>query len=171
MKLSAAQIDPTWSRVMASTHAEWERLSKRAGPFQDELTGFVLGFTHTLGGEAQAVARDCMVACYEIYREQFKAVRPATDTQIMGHWKRCRARMADAEALTDAGAPLQQIYGGSSQPLLFEAVVDAVLGPDQDDLDADDGYAVEDEDFWEVLAVLDTVIAVLNECAQPAPAP
>jgi len=171
MKLSATQIDPTWTRVMTSSRDEWRRLERRCGPFQEELTGFVLGFTHKLGADAQALARDCMVACFEIYREQFRAVRKAEDDRIMAQWKRCRARMADAEALTDAGAPLQQMYGGSPQPLLFEAVVDAVLGPDPENLDAADGYALDDDDFWEVLAVLDTLIAVLDECAQPAPAP
>ena len=156
---------------MRSTHSEWRRLEKRCGPFQEELTGFVLGFTHKLTGEAQSIARDCMVACYEIYREQFANIRKATDDQILAQWKRSRPRIADAEALTDAGAPLQQMYGGSPQPLLFEAVVDALLGPDPDELDADDVEALDDDEFWEVLAVLDTVIAVLDECAQTAPAP
>ena len=171
MKLTASKIDPTWTRVMTSTHDEWRRLERRCGPFQEELTGFVLGFTHKLSGEAQGLARDCMVACFEIYREHFPVIRKASDDQILAQWRRCRPRIADAEALTDAGAPLQQMYGGSPQPLLFEAVVDTLLGPDPDDLDAIDESALDDEEFWEVLAVLDTVIAVLDECAQTAPAP
>lgn len=171
MKLTPAQVATAWNRVMQSSPKEWAKLEARSGPFQDELTGFVLGFTYQLNADAQELARDCMVACYEIYREHFPVIRKATDEQIMAHWQRSRARIADAEALTDAGAPLQQMYGGSPQPVLFEAVIDGLLPPDPDDLDAEDAYALDDEEFWDVLAVLDTVIAVLDECAQTVPAP
>ncbi|MBX3134557.1 MAG: hypothetical protein KF689_14335 [Gemmatimonadaceae bacterium] len=171
MKLTPAQVSATWTRVMRSSPKEWAKLEARSGPFQDELTGFVLGFTHHLGEDAQEVARDCMVACYEIYREHRPGTRPATEDQISAQFERSEKRIADAAALVDAGYPAEQMFHGSPQPHLIAAVFDAVIGKDSDDPGVDDDPALDDDELWDVVAVLDTVIAVLDECAQRAPAP
>ncbi|MBA3855129.1 MAG: hypothetical protein C0503_12005 [Gemmatimonas sp.] len=158
-------------RVMRSSPKEWAKLEARCGPFQDELTGFVLGFTHHLSADAQEVARDCMVACYELYREHRPGTRPATEDQISLQFERSEKRIADAAALVDAGYPAEQMFNGSPQPHLMAAAFGAVIGKDAEDSDEDDDPTLDDDELWDVVTVLDTVISVLDECAQTAPAP
>lgn len=171
MKFTPAQVATTWNRVMRSSPKEWATLEARCGPFQDELTGFVLGFTHHLSDDAQEIARDCMVACYELYREHFASVRAATEDQITEQFERSDRRIADAAALVDAGYPAEQMFNGSPQPHLMAAVFEAVIGRDAEDPEEDDDPTLDDDELWDVVAVLDTVIAVLDGCAQTAPAP
>jgi len=171
MKFTPAQVAATWNRVMRSSPKEWAKLEARCGPFQDELTGFVLGFTHHLSEDAQEIARDCMVACYELYREHVPRTRPATEDQISAQFERSEKRIADAAALVDAGYPAEQMFNGSPQPHLSAAVFAAIIGQDSEDPELEDDPTLDDDELWDVVAVLDTVIAVLDECAQTAPAP
>lgn len=167
MQLSEAQIDPIWRRVMDASIDEWTALEAQCVSFQEHLTVFVMGHAQRLGGDAQVVTQECALACISVYREHLPSLRPATEAQILAQWDRSRARMADAEALVLAGEPPEQILSDSAQPRLLGTVLAAAMGPDPDHVDAGDVISLEDHEFWQVLALFDMVIAVLEECVSP----
>jgi hypothetical protein len=175
-KFTFAQIEGTWNRVMRCDDREFARMARQSGSFQNDLTGFVAGFTLDLPAEVGEHARDMMVALYEIYRDHAASVRSATEAEVNEEWKRSKARIADVEALVAAGNSIDTVLAGHPQPKVLAHVVDMLLERGRDDTDSllnevnQEGPEHTDEEFWHVLAVMHTVVAVLESHATHRPA-
>lgn len=169
--LTGPQISNTWNRVMDCDDREFARLARKSGSFQQELTGFVVAFTHDMRPDVSEHARNMMVALYEIYRDHAVAVRPATEDTVRAQWQRSKARVAEVEALVGAGHSIEAILVGHAQPVLLTLVLGVLMevDPDEEDgLPADpdpERLELDDEEFWHLLAVMHTVVAVLDSHA------
>lgn len=165
------QIQSTWDRVMECDDREFARLARMSGPFQDELSGFVVGATLDLPPEVGEYAREMMVALYEIYREHTVCVRAASEEEVIAQWRDSSARIAETEALVAAGHDVATLLVGHPQPVLLTLILGILMdvdpdhedglwtGPDEDRLD------LEESDFWHLLTVMHTVVAVLHSHA------
>jgi hypothetical protein len=169
LRFSESQVQDVWDRVMTASPKAWRALERESGPFQEELSGFVVGFTFERGPDASELARECMVAIYAVFREYCSEFALVAEASIKAQWKRSKSSMEDFRALADAGEPIGQVLVGSPQPQLLAVVLDALLELDEED--EPESIELDEDEFWHVLAVLDTVITVLDAHAEPAPAP
>jgi hypothetical protein len=169
--LTGPKISDTWNRVMECDDREFARLARKSGPFQQELSGFVVAFTLDLRPEVSEHARAMMVALFEIYREHATSVRPAGEEAVQTQWQRSKAAIADAEALVDAGESIETILVGHPQPTLMTLILGVLMEVDPDEVDEfepgldEDPLDLDDQEFWHLLAVMHTVVAVLDSHA------
>ena len=162
-RFSGDQVSATWERVMLADDRTWRAFERSCGPFQDHLTGMVAAFTLNVRPEVGALARELMVCVYEVYREHGAPVRSASKESVLQQLRRSRARIEEAQVLVDAGESVELLLVGVAQPALYGAVL-AVL---EDPGDEDEFLELSESEFWQSLAVCDTVMAVLGEHAAP----
>jgi len=174
--LTAPQIQSSWDRVMECDDQEFARLLRKSGPFQEELSGFVIAFTMDMRPAVSEHARAMMVALYEIYQEHALSVRPATEEAVAAQWNQSKARIAEAEALVAAGHSIETLLVGHPQPTLLTLVLGVLMEVDPDDEDGlftdpdQEPLNLDDAEFWHLLGVMHTVVAVLDSHATYRPA-
>ena len=166
MMMTVDQVEGTWRRVMRLDEDEWAELEQEAGPFQDELTAFAIAYTEHLSIDAMGDTMAGMIACYAVFREHFAVISMATEEQIRSQWTRSSARLKQVRALTDEGEVIGQLLLESPQPHLLDEVLSLVFAEDREPDDEDSPQPDEETQSWHMLAVLDTVITVLDSCAR-----
>lgn len=150
---------------------EFDRLAHNSGSFQEELSGFAVAFTMDLRPEVSEHARAMMVAMYEIYREHAASVRLASEAEVEEQWRLSKARIAEAEAMVAAGHSIETLLVGHPQPTLLTLILGVLMEVDPDDEDGlltdpdHEPLDLDDSEFWHPLAVMHTVIAVLDSHA------
>ena len=169
---SGPQIESTWNRVMGASEQEFARLERRSGPFQEELTGFVMGFTISMRPDVSAMALEIMVCAYEVYREHAVSVRSASEEAVQAQWERSKREMEELEVLVDAGEGFDSMVFGHAQPALMSTVLGILLDVDPEDEEGlspereQDGPELSENEFWHLLTVMHTVLGVLETHAE-----
>jgi hypothetical protein len=148
-------MDATWQRVGGASRAEAIRLQQATGREQEELAGFVIGFSAQLAEEAVGLLLYAHVVIAEAFRQigaKFRRIKPS---KIMRIWAEAGDEVTslrehgrqDAENHADA----------TSEPAVFRYIVSA-MDPDQ----AEPVHLADDE-FWHMLRVLKTVSDCLHD--------
>lgn len=162
------QIQSTWNRVMECDNREFARLARTSGSFQEELSGFVAAFTMDLRPEVSEHARAMMVALYEIYREHAASVRLASEEAVEMQWRQSKARVAEAEAIVAAAHSIETLLVGHPQPVLLTLILGVLMDVDPENEDGlwtdpeQEPLDLDDREFWHLLAIMHTVVAVLD---------
>ena len=158
--IPADVVEATWPRIGALEPAAMAALQKRNGPFQPELTGFVLGFTSDLRPDALGVTLYAMVVVYEMFRVHHIKVRKARDRIVIRQWETARDL---TEELREAGVTRDDLLGSdieTTEPFALRYVIEAFTEQTEDD-----PIDISDDEFWHMFAVLKTVVETLHEMA------
>jgi hypothetical protein len=132
---------------------------KRMGPFQPELTGFVLGYTYSHHPNLRALASMATAVAFEAFRAGFHKAKKARERLVHAHWEEAVdavGELAD-EFIHPRALINEEVW--SSEPELMSALLELAFEDSHGEL-----VLVED-DAWHLLAVLWTVVETLHECA------
>jgi hypothetical protein len=168
---TGAQILGAWNRAMCADEKNFARLLRQSGKFQEQLTAFVIAFTLDMRPEISEAARTVMVCLYEVYRENTASVRQATEAAVEAQWRQSRERIAELEVLVDAGEPIESVIFDHPQPALMTTVLGVLMDVDPEEEDGvpkgdvDDLLELSTDEFWQLLMVMHTVLAVLESHA------
>jgi len=156
---------------MDASEREFTRLLRQSGPFQSELSAMVLAFTHSMRPEVSAMAREMMICAYAVYREHAESVRSASEAAVVAQWELSRRRISELEVLVDAGESVESLLVDHPQPALMATVLGVVLDIDPSEDDEllgepeHEGPELADDEIWHLLAVMHTVLGVLESHA------
>jgi hypothetical protein len=131
------------------------RLQEACGKEQEELTGFVIGFTSELRPDAMGLALYAHVVIVEAFRQsgaKFRRVKPG---KIMGIWEAAKELIASLRA--HGRSEVEQYADSMSAPAVFRYILGA-MRPDQED-----AGALSDDEFWHTICVLKTVSDCLHD--------
>jgi len=154
-------VDRVVERISKLDDEAIRSLMKRSGPFQPEITGFVLAFTMDLPDRPRALAAMGMMTAFETFRDGYVKTRKARERLV-------RRRFDDAcdivAELADQFRDPRYVTADdlpSSEPALMDALLDLADPPNEPEKRSDE----EQEEGWHLLAVLYTVVETLHECA------
>ena len=155
--VSSALIEETWRTIGASSSATIRKLQKQCGKQQEELTGFLLGFTSDLGPEALGLALYIHLVVVQAFRQsggKFRRIRPGRIERI---WQANFAFIDDLKARGYTCSPFRLEPGLTTEPAVMQYVVDALSEEDEEPID------LSAEEFWHILHVLKTVADCLHD--------
>jgi hypothetical protein len=153
--VSEELMEQTWRRMGGISRAEALRLQKACGKEQEELTGFVIGYTASLSPEAVGLALYAHVVIAEAFRRtgaKFRTIKPG---KIMRTWAQAKELVASLEPL--GRPPADQHAQATSEPAVFRYILGA-MDPDQEA-----PVELTDDEFWHMLCVLKTVSDCLHD--------
>lgn len=161
--VSPTLMEATWESICAAAPDEARRMQKQCGKDQEELTGFVLGFTSELGHEALGLALYMQVVVAQAFRRsgaKFKKVKPG---KILRAWEENFAVIDELKAQGRTRAPFVFPAHLTSEPAVLQYVVDALT--ERDPLDA---ISMTEDEFWHSLQVLKTYCDCLHDAGKKA---
>jgi hypothetical protein len=154
-------VDRVVERISGLDDEAIRSLMKRSGPFQPEITGFVLASTLDSSDRVRALAAMGMMTAFETFRDGYVKTRKARERLV-------RRRFDDAlEVVADLADEFRDPrYVGvndlpSSEPALMNTLLDLADPPNEAETESDEN---QDEN-WHLLSVLYTVVETLHECA------
>ena len=101
-------------------------LQRKSGPFQPELTGFVIGFTSDLRPDALGLALYASVVVYEIFRVHHLKLRKARERTVLRHWETTCQLVEDLHSQCDRQGTLRDLHIETTEPFVLQYVVDAL---------------------------------------------
>jgi len=149
--VSAALMDATWQSVSGATPDEIRRMQQQCGKDQEELTGFVIGFTADFGAEALGLVLYVHLVVAQAFRRsgaKFRQVKPGA---IMRTWKENMDVVNELKAAGHRRTPFAFPTNLTSEPAVLQYIVDALTEADESDI-----IAMTDDEFWRALQVLKT---------------
>jgi hypothetical protein len=102
--VSEALMDATWRRIATSSPAEALRLQKACGKEQEELSGFVIGFSSKLRREALELVVYLHVVISDAFRKSGAKFRKITPAKILRTWELANETLAPLEELGPRGS-------------------------------------------------------------------
>jgi hypothetical protein len=148
-------------RMSALDDESIRSLMKRSGPFQPEITGFVLAFTLDLPDRARALATMGMMTAFEAFRDGYVKTRKARERLVRRRFDDARDVVAElAEQFRDPRHVTVDDLP-SSEPAVMDALLDLIDSPDEPEAQSDE----DQEAHWHLLTVQYTVVETLHECA------
>ena len=159
-QIPADVVEATWQRIGVAEGAVISALQRKCGLSQPELTAFVIGFTEDLRPDAMGLTLYAMVVVYEVFRVHHVKIRKARERVVLRQWEMARAF---TEELRERGLSRRDILVAdinTAEPYAFRYVIEAFTEQSEDD-----SIEISDDEFWQMLAVLRTVIETLHEMA------
>ena len=159
--VSAQLMEETWRAVGALSEREIRKRQALCGKEQEELTGFVLGYTSDLPEEALGLALYAHFVVVEAFRRSGATFRKIESGKIERTWKDNFGFINDLRATGYTRSPFQLQEDVSSEPAVMQYVIDALT-----EENSDDPVPLIDQDFWRVLQVLKTVTDCMHEAGR-----
>jgi hypothetical protein len=153
--ISEALMETTWRRVASSSPGEALLLQKACGKEQEELTGFMIGFSSDLRRDAAELVIYFHVVLSEAFRKSGAKFRKITPGKIVRTCEQAKETLAPLEALGPAAAEKHAEL--TSEPAVFRYLVSAMTE------DSDDSVRLADDEFWHILHILKTVSDCLHD--------
>jgi hypothetical protein len=154
--VSSSVMADTWKRVALSTGTDIQRLQKQCGKDQNELTGFVLGFTSDLRPQALGIVLYAHAVIMEAFRCSGIRVRKIKVAVIMRTWKETVAAIATLKDRGEHPPQLRAQPGLGAELAVLQYAIDALVE------ETDDNIVLTPEEFWRCLSVLVTVISCMH---------
>lgn len=154
-------MEATWKSAGGATTDEARRMQKQCGKDQEELTGFVIGFTSELGHEALGLALYMQMVVGQAFRRSgatFKKVKPG---KILRAWEENFAVIDELKAEGYTRAPFVFPPHLTSEPAVLQYVVDAMT-----EFDPLDPISMTEDEFWHSLQVLKTYCDCLHDAGK-----
>lgn len=156
--VSSQLMEETWRAVGAMSEPEIRKRQGLCGKEQQELTGFVLGFTSDLPQETLGLALYVHFVVIEAFRRSGAAFRTIKPGKIEHAWKDNFGFINDLKAAGRTRSPFQLPETLISEPAVMQYVIDALTEETDDD-----PVALADEDFWYIVQVLKTVTDCMHD--------
>jgi hypothetical protein len=148
-------MDETWQKVGALSSVQILRLQQTCRKEQEELTGFVIGLASELRPDAMGLVLYAYVVITEAFRKsgtKFRAIKPGT---IMRTWEATKTLIASLKEHSRLN--VEQYAESVSEPAVFRYTLGA-MSPDQED-----AVELTDDEFWQILCILQTVSDCLHD--------
>ena len=133
-------------------------MQKQCGKNQEELAGFVLGFTSDLGPEALGLALYVHLVVAQAFHRSYAKFRKVKPGKVMSAWKDNFAVVNELKAAGHTCAPFAFPTTLSSEPAVLQYVVDAMTESDEAD-----PISITDDQFWRTLQVLKTYCDCMHD--------
>jgi hypothetical protein len=149
--VSSSLMEQTWRAVASSSPERVRNLQKQCGKMQEELTGFVLGFTSDLGPEALGLTLYIHLVIVDAFRRsgvKFRRIRPG---RIERTWAENGQFVQTLQAAGFGQSSFQVPPELSSEPAITQYIVDALTEKE------DEPIVLSAEEFWHAFRVLKTV--------------
>jgi len=154
-------VDRVVERISGLDDESIRALMKRSGPFQPELTGFVLASTLDSSDRARALAAMGMMTAFEAFRDGYVKTRKARERLVRRRFDDARGVVAElADEFRDPRY-VTCVDLSSSEPAVMDALLDLADPPSEPEARSDE----DQEEHWHLLTVLYTVVETLHECA------
>ena len=132
---------------------------KRCGPFQPELTGFVLAYMADRLDLVRALSTIGMITAYEAFRAGYVKTRKARERLVKRTWEDVADFIAQLADEFHRPHHLSDDDLMSSEPALMGALMELAFAEDSETA------AIPAEDAWHLLAVLYNIVETLHESA------
>lgn len=159
--VSTALMDSTWRSVGGSSSTAIARMQKQCGKDQQELTGFVIGFTSDLEPEALGLALYVHLVVAEAFRRSGTRFRKIKPGKIERTWSENFGLINDLKARGYTRSTFSFPTELTSEPAVLQYIVDALT--EESDVDP---VAVDIDSFWHILQVLKTVSDCMHDAGQ-----
>jgi hypothetical protein len=154
--ISEALMEATWMRVAGSNPADALRLQKACGKEQEEIMGFVAGFSSDLRQEAGELVFYLHVVISEAFRRSGAKFKPVKPGMIMRTWASAEATVASLKEHGRSGALQHAPF--TSEPAVFRYVVEALT----EEVEGDE-ITLTDDEFWRIVSIMMTVSDCLHD--------
>lgn len=155
--ISPELMEQTWQSVAEMSPLELRRLQDLCAEQQEELSDFVLAFTSDLSPDATGLALYVSLVVIEAFRRTKTPLRKIGSGKIEAAWKDSFGFVEDLKEAGCGREPFRLEGSRYSEPAALQYVVDALTEADEDD-----PVDLEDDDFWQVLQVLKTVVDCMH---------
>jgi len=159
--VDSALMETTWRTIGGAAAGEMRRMQQQCGKDQEELTGFVLGFTSDLGSEASGLLLYVQLVVAQSFRRggaKFRKIKPGA---IMRAWQANFAAIEELKASGHERAPFAFPPTLTAEPTVMQYVVDALTEADESD-----PITMTDEQYWQMLQVLKTSCDCMHDAAK-----
>jgi hypothetical protein len=153
--VSQTLMDATWQRVAGSSGAQMLRLQQACGKEQEELMGFVIGFSSELRRDAQELTLYTHVVIAEAFPRSGAKLRTIKAAKILRTWESVSERVTSFKEYGRSAAGQHAEF--TSEPAVFRYIVEAMDEP------GGDNVILTDDEFWHMLCILHTVSDCLHE--------
>ncbi len=153
--ISEQLMEETWQKVSASTPAQAVRLQEKCSLEQQELAGFVIGFTMELRPDVCALALYLHVVISESFRQSGVKLRRIKPGRIMRTWDLSHTFV---EHLKPQGRlNSSPAIESTTEPAVFGYILGALSE------DHEESVILDDAEFWHIMRVLKTVTDCLHD--------
>jgi hypothetical protein len=159
--VSAALMGKTWQSVAASSPKEILRLQKQCGKTQEELTGFVIGFTSDCSEDAVGLAMWIHLVVMQAFlrsRMKLKRIAPA---RIERTWRENEGLFNSALSGPISDPYTVLVQSETSEPAVLRYIAEALTEDDPDD-----PIDITDAERLHLMRILKTVTDCLHEAAR-----
>jgi hypothetical protein len=132
---------------------------KRCGPFQPELTGFVLAYMADRLDLVRALSTIGMITAYEAFRAGYVKTRKARERLVKRTWEDVADFIAQLADQFHRPHHLSDDDLMSSEPALMGALMELAFA------EGSETAAIPADDAWHLLAVLYNIVETLHESA------
>jgi hypothetical protein len=155
--ISPELMEETWQSVAQMSVDQLQQLQVLCGKEQEDLTGFVFGFTSDLSPDAAGVALYSHVVLIETFRRTDARFRTIEPGEIERAWNDNLEYIDDLKRAGNRREPFR-LPDTYSEPAALQYAMGALAEEDEED-----PVDIADDEFWHALRVLKTVIDCMHD--------
>ena len=153
-------VDRTWDRVTRMSLRKTRALMKKMGPFQEQLVGFAIGFTHDLGPDGGGLAMYMTVLVLEMFGELGQEhIQCVDEDAITAHLERNEALLHDRPGVHDTLPAMAAAIGPMEEPFVMRCVIETLAQATE----GEDSFDLTAGEIRHVFLVLKTVVDCLHD--------
>lgn len=156
--ISPELMENTWRSVASMSSDELRRRQDLCGKEQEELTSFVLAATTDLSPDAAGLALYIHLVVVEAFRRTKIPFRKVDSGTVERLWQESFGFINDLKRAGHGRQPFQLEASLCAEPAALQYVVDALT-----ETDADDPVDFADDDFWQILRILKTLVDCMHD--------
>lgn len=153
-------MEATWLEVGALEPDEARLRQKQCGKLQQELSGFVIGFTSDLRADVVGLALYIHLVLLQAFRQAPAKVRKVKAKKIERAWEANRDVVQHLRSLDVEPHSLPVSSEITSEPAALQYVVDALTEKGEDPV------PLSQDEFWRLLRVLKTVVDCMPDACR-----
>ena len=153
-------VKRTWDRMAEIGLRDARALMRKAGPFQEELVGFALGFTHDLGPDGGGLAMYMTLMVLEMFRELGEThIGRVDEDAITLHLELNEDLLAGSPGNIDGLVDMVAVLGPMKERFVMRCVTDTLAQASG----GDDPFDLTTAEICHVFLVLKTIVDCLHE--------
>lgn len=152
--VSEKHMEDTWQRVSRMSSSQVLRIQQSCGRDQQELAGFVIGYTSTMPPQDCGLVLYVYAVLAEAFRSTNAKFRKLSPARIVNTWNESQKAVS---LLQETGRALAtSVVSSSREPAAMQYVLDA-LSEDQED-----PVELSDDHYRHAVAILRTVVECMH---------